>query len=58
MKQYKIVIDVKYVESTVPSDMSAQLYDNIVRCIENAELLDDINLEIQVEEYDVKVEDL
>lgn len=56
--KFKITIDVEYVDGTVPDDMSAQLHDNIVRCIESAELLNDSDLEVEVEEYDVKVEEL
>lgn len=58
MKSFRIVINVKYVERTIPDDMAVQLHDNLTRCIERAELLNDSELEAEIAEYDVKVEDL
>lgn len=58
MKHYRIVIDVAFDEATIPDDMHVQLYDNVVRCVEGAELLNDSELRGIVDTYNVKVEDL
>jgi hypothetical protein len=55
---YKITIKAVYDETTVPKDMNVQLKDNVLRCVENGKLLNDINLEAIVEEWKVTVEEI
>lgn len=58
VKHYKIIIDVAYDEASIPDDMQTQLHDNVVRCVECGELLNDVRLEGIIDAYSVKVEDL
>jgi len=54
---YEIRVRVVYSEGTVPDDMEYQLRDNVQRCIECAELLNDSNLEAVVDEWSVEVKE-
>ena len=53
---FTITIKVAYDPVTVPDDMEAQLRDNVERCVVNAELLNDSNLEVVVDDWATKVE--
>ena len=58
-KHFNVVIKVAYdVASHIPEDMSAQLVNNVRRCIENAELLNDADLEAIVDDWSVEVEEV
>lgn len=41
----------------IPDDMTMQLEDNVTRCVTNAELLNDSDLEAVVEDWRVQVEE-
>jgi hypothetical protein len=53
--RFTITIKVDYDKLTVPEDMEQQLRDNVDRCVQNAELLNDSNLEAVVDEWEVEV---
>jgi hypothetical protein len=55
MRMFTIKVKATYNEDTVPYDMETQLKDNVARCIERAELLNDSNLEAVIEDYDIRV---
>lgn len=56
MTHYVITVHVFYDEVTTPEDMAVQLEDNVTRCINNAELLNDSNLEAVVDDWHVAIE--
>ena len=56
MTHFTITIKVAYDSTTIPSDMKEQLLDNVERCVQCAELLNDSNLEAVIEDFSVKVE--
>lgn len=56
MTHFTITINVAYDSSTIPSDMKDQLLDNVERCLQRNDLLNDSNLEAVIEDFSVKVE--
>lgn len=56
MKHFKIIIDVCYDEETVPIGMDQHLKDNVTRCVENHELLNDSDLQAIVSEWESRIE--
>lgn len=58
-KHYTVTIKVAYDEAhPIPDDILSQLEDNVRRCVENAELLNDVDLEAVVEEWDAEAEEV
>ncbi len=58
-KHFRVVIDVSYDEAhPIPDELGTQLYDNVTRCVERGELLNDDALEAVVDDWKVRVEDL
>jgi len=57
MKHFKITILVSYEDEALPEDIQGQLADNVVRCVENAELLNDGDLEAIIVDYDHEIEE-
>ena len=57
-RHFTISIRVAYdVAHPIPDDMMVQLKDNVTRCVTNAELLNDSDLEAVVEDWRVQVEE-
>ena len=57
MKHYVITIRVAYDDAyPIPESMEEQLHANVQQCVENENLLNDVDLEAVVETYDVRVE--
>ena len=57
-KHYTVTIKVAYDEAhPIPADITIQLEDNVRRCVENAELLNDVGLEAVVEDWGVEAEE-
>lgn len=57
-KHLTITISVSYDEAyPIPEDMENQLQDNILRCVDNANLLLDSEQEVVVEEWSVETEE-
>jgi hypothetical protein len=57
-KHFTVRIKVAYDEATVPDDMSVHRKDNVQRCVECGELLNDSGLEAIVEDWDVEVQEV
>jgi len=57
-QHFSIVINVSYDETSITDDMDleCELYENVQRCIEREQLLNDFNLKAIVEDYDYHVE--
>ena len=53
---FTITIKVAYDKATIPDDMINHLRDNVQRCVERAQLLNDSNLEAVVDTFSVEVE--
>jgi len=54
-QHFEIKINVAYDIATLPEDMLIHLVDNVRRCVECAELLNDSDLEAVIEEWDFEV---
>ena len=56
--RYRIIIDVSYDDTTVSTGMASLLEENVMRCVERHELLNDHELEMVVDTWRVKVEEV
>lgn len=58
MKHFTITIKIAYDEDTAPADIEQQLKENVERCVECHDLLNDDALLAVVEEWRATVEEI